>query len=372
MIGCRNGMADIRDAKMEDKKTGIESKPNNTPAYSVEYVPPKSASETLSEIFGYAQKELAANELKNIICEKPEKVMAEGDDSYSYSMPFIDGKRHISFTYYDYVAEMDSFEEYMHSYRGECIVRVFLKIPLRQGFIYKKAERLLNKDETNNIYYTEYNNGYAKFGLKDSSYLFLLDSSGDYGKVLYKWVSGLLQKFNLMLEQIDKSSDIRQQDFNNLNNYIIHAANLCAENYNLFLPSNNDDSSYFISDDAIEYKVNTRKGEPELYISLDRQGRFCIAAISSRYGLRPDKCKKLANAFWKENNEVGIECNDKISKGVFSIKYCGELPAQTFATGDAQRLSEKILALYKETKEFVDLIKSNPGLRVSDIRHLSR
>lgn len=99
-------------------------------AYSVEYVPPKDTAAILRGLFAQVQERLAASLPQGMLDASPREV-SEKDNSYDYVIPLGNDRGHIYFSYDDEIAEMASFEEYMHSGwadRGRLWLRITLKL----------------------------------------------------------------------------------------------------------------------------------------------------------------------------------------------------------------------------------------------------
>lgn len=136
--------------------------------YRVEYIAPTSVHEELLEIFRNIQKGLSSTELHNIIEETPQNIKDKGSNTYLYMIPFKNNKGYILFEYWDMVAEMESFEEFMHSERGRLETSVFWQVPRLRSFNYIQ----LNGGLSENYSYKD-KNDYGELVWDDSEYIWL-------------------------------------------------------------------------------------------------------------------------------------------------------------------------------------------------------
>ena len=146
---------------------------NSERGYSVEYVEPTDTAKLLDNIFKNIQKGLLKTELNSVIVRTLQNIINLGENMYMFTIPFKNAVGNIVFKYWDIVADMDSFEEFMHSERGELTTSVSVQVPLLKAF------KKIKLDEVSfSKYSDEDKKGFGKLEWRESDYILLsnLDS----------------------------------------------------------------------------------------------------------------------------------------------------------------------------------------------------
>lgn len=251
---------------------------------------------------------------------------------------------------------MESFEEYMHSYRGQLDIEITSFVSLHQGFNLLLSNKYLPGDFS---YYD--NDNYGELTWKYSEYT----SLSNYAAVDLKAFSDFIFKSYTYLQNLERNAkalpQTDQQWYIKYNSYIKKAVSALAIKDKDILPQSDKNKSFFVSAYELCYIADVNHDAPKLEITIERSGDFDITVVSKRSGVKKSKCESLAKKFLAGQDTIELyDMEGRGSKATFSFAYIGNnLSREIIEHEDIQYLSSRILEIYEKTRDFTKLLKSN-------------
>lgn len=185
------------------------------------------------------------------------------------------------------------------------------------------------------------------------------------------YASEAYRLFNKLESEAEENGDMAYKEYDAANGFFKAAMEFARQTEPGIAAVTED--SFFGSDNTgstnLFLGLDAAKDMPGITLAMDLEGNVTVWAEGDRQGMALKRFENLANAFLSDEDEIGLLGGQgKGSDATFEFCIGLDFSREDIARQGPRFLADKIVAVFRKTKEFSNLIKANPDLTINDLR----